>query len=60
MRDQAFRDLMAAARAPVTVVTPADEAGPHEAAVSAFTALSLRPPLVTAAPGRRSALLARA
>ncbi|HEX3711773.1 MAG TPA: flavin reductase family protein [Trebonia sp.] len=59
MRDQVFRDLMAAVCAPVTVVTSADEAGPHGATVSAFASLSLRPPLVTVALDRRSALLAR-
>ena len=59
MRDQVFRDLMAAVCAPVTVVTTADEAGPHGATVSAFASLSLRPPLVTVALDRRSALLAR-
>src|ERR1700733_15879039 len=58
MRDQVFRDLMAAVCAPVTVVTTADEAGPHGATVSAFASLSLRPPLVTVALDRRSALLA--
>jgi flavin reductase (DIM6/NTAB) family NADH-FMN oxidoreductase RutF len=69
MRDQVFRDLMAAVCAPVTVVTTmggttvgvtsAGEAGPHGATVSAFASLSLRPPLVTVALDRRSALLAR-
>ena len=59
MRDQVFRDLMAAVCAPVTVVTTADEDGPHGTTVSAFASLSLRPPLVTAALDRRSALLAR-
>ena len=34
MRDQVFRDLMAAVCAPVTVVTTADEAGTHGATVS--------------------------
>jgi Flavin reductase like domain len=51
MRDQVFRDLMAAVCAPVTVVTTmgvtsTGEAGPHGATVSAFASLSLRPPLV--------------
>jgi len=59
VRDQVFRDLMAAVCAPVTVVTTVDEAGPHGATVSAFASLSLRPPLVTVALDRRSALLAR-
>jgi flavin reductase (DIM6/NTAB) family NADH-FMN oxidoreductase RutF len=59
MRDQVFRDLMATVCAPVTVVTTADEAGPHGATVSAFASLSLRPPLITVALDRRSALLDR-
>jgi flavin reductase (DIM6/NTAB) family NADH-FMN oxidoreductase RutF len=59
MRDQAFRDLMAGVCAPVTVVTTTDEDGPHGATVSSFASLSLRPPLVTVALDRRSALLAR-
>jgi flavin reductase (DIM6/NTAB) family NADH-FMN oxidoreductase RutF len=59
MHDQVFRDLMAAVCAPVTVVTTADEAGPHGSTVSAFASLSLRPPLVTVALDRKSALLAR-
>jgi flavin reductase (DIM6/NTAB) family NADH-FMN oxidoreductase RutF len=64
MRDQVFRDLMAAVCAPVTVVTAmgvtsTGEAAPHGATVSAFASLSLRPPLVTVALDRRSALLAR-
>ncbi|HEY0936864.1 MAG TPA: flavin reductase family protein [Trebonia sp.] len=59
MRDQVFRDLMAAVCAPVTIVTTADQDGPHGSTVSAFASLSLRPPLVTAALDRRSALLTR-
>lgn len=59
MRDQVFRDLMAAVCAPVTVVTTADDDGPHGTTVSAFASLSLSPPLVTVALDRRSALLAR-
>ncbi|MEV4138949.1 flavin reductase family protein [Dactylosporangium sp. NPDC049742] len=59
MRDQDFRDLMAGVCAPVTVVTTADGDGPHGATVSSFASLSLRPPLVTVALDRRSALLAR-
>lgn len=64
MRDQVFRDLMAAVCAPVTVVTTAGvttagEPAPHGATVSAFASLSLRPPLVTVALDRRSALLAK-
>ncbi len=59
MRDQDFRDLMAGVCAPVTVVTTADDDGPHGATVSSFASLSLRPPLVTVALDRRSGLLAR-
>jgi flavin reductase (DIM6/NTAB) family NADH-FMN oxidoreductase RutF len=59
MRDQDFRDLMAAVCTPVTVVTTIDDAGPHGTTVSAFASLSLSPPLVTVALMRRSALLAR-
>jgi flavin reductase (DIM6/NTAB) family NADH-FMN oxidoreductase RutF len=59
MREQAFRDLMATVCGPVTIVTAIDEAGPHGTTVSAFASLSLRPPLVTVALDRRSALLVR-
>src|SRR4051812_8366537 len=59
MRDQDFRDLMAGVCAPVTVVTTANQDGPHGATVSSFASLSLQPPLVTVALDRRSALLAR-
>ena len=59
MRDQDFRDLMAGVCAPVTVVTTADQDGPHGATVSSFASLSLRPPLVSVALDRRSGLLAR-
>lgn len=54
--EQAFRDLMAAVCAPVTVVTAADGA-PYGTTVSAFASLSLRPPMITAALDRRSQLL---
>jgi flavin reductase (DIM6/NTAB) family NADH-FMN oxidoreductase RutF len=54
--EQAFRDLMAAVCAPVTVVTATEE-GPFGATVSAFASLSLRPPMVTAALDRGSRLL---
>ena len=59
VRDQEFRDLMTGVCASVTVVTTADEDGPHGATVSSFASLSLQPPLVTVALDRRSALLAR-
>ena len=55
--EQAFRDLMAAVCAPVTVVTAAEEE-PAGATVSSFASLSLRPPMVTAALDRGSRLLA--
>ncbi|WP_280460753.1 flavin reductase family protein [Nocardia carnea] len=59
MQDQDFRNLMAAVCAPVTVVTTADDEGPHGATVSSFASLSLHPPLVSVALDRRSGLLAR-
>ena len=54
--EQAFRDLMAAVCAPVTVITAAD-GSPSGTTVSAFAALSLRPPMITAALDGRSRLL---
>lgn len=57
--DQHFRDLMAAVCAPVTIVTTADDAGPHGATVSSLASVSLRPPLVSIALDRRSHLLTR-
>ena len=59
MQDQDFRNLMTGVCAPVTVVTTADDDGPHGATVSSFASLSLRPPLVTVGLDRRSSLLAR-
>ena len=56
VREQAFRDLMAAVCAQVTVVT-ATEDGPHGTTVSAFASLSLRPPMITVALDRGSRLL---
>jgi flavin reductase (DIM6/NTAB) family NADH-FMN oxidoreductase RutF len=56
---QQFRDLMAGVCAPVTIVTTLAEGRPHGATVSAFASLSLDPPMVTAALGRGSSLLAR-
>jgi flavin reductase (DIM6/NTAB) family NADH-FMN oxidoreductase RutF len=56
---QAFRDLMAAVCAPVTIVTATGADRPHGATVSSFASLSLQPPLITIALDRRSALLAR-
>ena len=59
MQDQDFQNLMTGVCAPVTVVTTADDDGPHGATVSSFASLSLQPPLVTLGLDRRSALLAR-
>lgn len=59
MLDQQFRDLMAGVCAPVTVVTTADDDGPHGATVSSLASLSLRPALLSIALDHRSALLAR-
>jgi flavin reductase (DIM6/NTAB) family NADH-FMN oxidoreductase RutF len=56
LAEQAFRDLMAAVCAPVTVITAAD-GRPFGTTVSAFAALSLRPPMITAALDRKSRLL---
>ena len=54
-----FRDLMSRVCAPVTIVTTADDDGPHGATASSFAALSQDPPLITVAFDRRSALLQR-
>jgi flavin reductase (DIM6/NTAB) family NADH-FMN oxidoreductase RutF len=54
--EQAFRDLMAAVCAQVTVVTAAD-GGPFGTTVSAFASLSLRPPMISVALDRGSRLL---
>ena len=54
--EQAFRDLMAAVCAQVTVVT-ATQDGPHGTTVSSFASLSLRPPMITVALDRGSRLL---
>ncbi|GAB3364647.1 flavin reductase family protein [Modestobacter lapidis] len=59
MLDQEFRDLMTGVCAPVTVITTADQDGPHGATVSSFASLSLRPPLISIALDRTSSLLAR-
>ena len=50
---------MANVAAAVTVVTTADEHGAHATTVSAFTSLSLDPPMVMFALDRSSELLAR-
>jgi flavin reductase (DIM6/NTAB) family NADH-FMN oxidoreductase RutF len=54
--EHAFRDLMAAVCAPVTVVTAVD-GSPFGTTVSAFASLSLRPPMITVALDRASRLL---
>jgi flavin reductase (DIM6/NTAB) family NADH-FMN oxidoreductase RutF len=54
--EQAFRDLMAAVCAQVTVVT-AEDGGPFGTTVSAFASLSLRPPMITVALDLGSRLL---
>ncbi|MFF5147981.1 flavin reductase family protein [Streptomyces sp. NPDC013157] len=55
--EQEFRDLMAGVCAPVTIVTATAEGRPHGTTVSAFASLSLRPPMVTVALDRGSAVL---
>jgi flavin reductase (DIM6/NTAB) family NADH-FMN oxidoreductase RutF len=56
--EQAFRDTMASVCSPVTVVTAMDGARPHGTTVSAFSSLSLSPPLAFVALERSSELLA--
>lgn len=53
-----FRSTMASVCAPVTIVTAMDEGRPHGTTVSAFSSLSLEPPLILAALGCESDLLA--
>lgn len=55
---QAFRDVMAAVASPVVVVTALDGNRPHGTTVSAFTSLSLTPPMVLVSLEERSHLLA--
>jgi flavin reductase (DIM6/NTAB) family NADH-FMN oxidoreductase RutF len=55
--EQSFRDLMATVCAPVTVVTTIEGESAMGTTVSAFSSLSLRPPMVTAALDRSSRLL---
>ncbi|MEU6349238.1 flavin reductase family protein [Streptomyces sp. NPDC047072] len=57
--EQEFRDLMAGVCAPVTIVTATAGGLPHGTTVSAFASLSLRPPMVTVALDRGSAVLSR-
>ncbi|WP_033294128.1 flavin reductase family protein [Amycolatopsis jejuensis] len=55
----AFTEVMATVPTSVTVVTTMDHTGPHGTTVSAFTSLSLSPPMVLVSLDRRSQLLAR-
>ncbi|WP_326837531.1 flavin reductase family protein [Amycolatopsis rhabdoformis] len=57
--EAAFRELMGAVCAPVTVITTTTAEGrPHGTTVSSFASLSLRPPMVSFALDTGSALLA--
>ncbi|MGW4028591.1 flavin reductase family protein [Streptomyces sp. NPDC004838] len=53
----AFTDVMAAVPAPVSVVTAMDGDRPHGTTVSAFTSLSLSPPMILVSLDQRSDLL---
>ncbi|MFC0447416.1 flavin reductase family protein [Rhodococcus jostii] len=53
----AFKDAMASLCSPVTVITAMNEDTPVGATVSAFSSLSLTPPMVTVALDRRSRVL---
>ena len=53
-----FREVMASVCTPVSVVTALDGDRPHGTTVSAFTSLSLDPPMVLVALDRGSDLLA--
>lgn len=53
-----FRDVMAGVCTPVSVVTTMDGRRPHGTTVSAFTSLSMEPPMVLVALDRGSELLA--
>jgi flavin reductase (DIM6/NTAB) family NADH-FMN oxidoreductase RutF len=53
-----FRGAMASVCTPVTVVAAMDGARPHATTVSAFSSLSLEPPLILVALDNRSELLA--
>ncbi|MFD4029184.1 flavin reductase family protein [Streptomyces sp. NPDC058637] len=55
---QAFREVMAAVASSVAVVTALDGDRPHGTTVSAFTSLSLTPPMVLVSLDERSHLLA--
>ncbi|SEO46427.1 flavin reductase family protein [Trujillonella endophytica] len=55
---QAFREVMAGVATPVSVVTTLAGGRPHGTTVSAFTSLSMAPPMVLVSLDRRSRLLA--
>jgi flavin reductase (DIM6/NTAB) family NADH-FMN oxidoreductase RutF len=55
---QRFKDVMAGVCTPVSVVTSVDADTPYGTTVSAFTSLSLEPPMVLVALDQRSDLLA--
>lgn len=52
-----FRDVMADVPTPVTVITAMDDDRPHGTTVSAFTSLSMNPPMVLISLNRDSVLL---
>src|SRR6266851_195101 len=54
-----FRDAMRRVASPVCVVTTFDEWGPHGTTVSAFTSLSMNPPMLMLSLDNLSRLLAR-
>jgi flavin reductase (DIM6/NTAB) family NADH-FMN oxidoreductase RutF len=54
-----FRDAMRQVAAPVCVVTTLSDSGPHGTTVSAFTSLSMSPPMVMLSLDNSSRLLAR-
>jgi flavin reductase (DIM6/NTAB) family NADH-FMN oxidoreductase RutF len=56
---QAFLDVMAEVCTPVTVVTTIADGLPHGTTVSAFTSLSLRPPMIAVALDLTSDLLVK-
>jgi flavin reductase (DIM6/NTAB) family NADH-FMN oxidoreductase RutF len=56
---EAFREVMAGVATPVSVVTTLSGGRPHGTTVSAFTSLSMSPPMVLVSLDRRSQLLAR-
>src|SRR4051812_1052350 len=56
---EAFREVMAGVPTPVSVVTTLRDDRPHGTTVSAFTSLSMAPPMLLVALDRGSDLLAR-